>query len=292
MISTYFLSVKFEPIVEIREPRGESFLSFLKNIRKTNFGTFTTFIGWMHFAVFIVSPLFVIYWLRYLELSYLQYTVIIASASITSFITITYWGAYADSYGNKIILLFSSYMLSMLPLAWFLLSFFPSNYYFPLGVIINIFGGFSWAGFNLSAMNLQFDTVVPEHRVRLVSYHAIIKGTAIFFGSIIGGGLSYLVFPSLPQMLNGIFLAMIISTIGRFVVTNLFARKITETRIVESHPHFLHFITVMPVQGMIFESVVGMNRTLKKFKDRLQKVEHKLEFWEEDLKQKTKNKED
>ena len=292
IISYIYLAKQFEPKVEIREPRGQSFIEFIKDMKNSNFGTFSLYSMLMMFAVYIAGPMMVVYWLQTLEMSYFQYMVIISTASITSFITISYWGVHADSYGNKTILWVSSYLVAFIPLMWYCVRFFRYDYVFTISIIIQIIAGFSWAGFNLSSSNFIFDSVKPINRVRLMSYYNALKGITIFIGGTLGGLLAGLSFSNgiMARFLpSGIFLVLFLSFFARLSVTNLFINKIREVKIVEHRPRFLHFITLMPVQGLIFDSVVGMNRTLKRFKKQLTKVENKLDYWEGDYKKKTKN---
>jgi MFS family permease len=289
LISFYFILTQFEPSVEIRVPKEVGFISFLKDITKSNFGIFSLYVNSMRFAVNLISPLFVIYWLTYLNYTYFQYMILIATTAIAGFITMAYWGAHADYYGNKTVLWVSSYLTALVPLLWYFFRFFDS---FTFAITIQAISGFAWAGFNLSSSNFIFDSVKPRERIRLISYHNVNQGIAIFLGATIGGLIAGFSFNSpimsiiLPA---GIFLPMLLSFVVRLIVIFLFLHKVNETRIVKHRPHFLYFVAVMPAQGIIFDSVVGMNRTLKRFKQQLLKIESKLTNIEGSYKKRTKN---
>ena len=292
MISYYYLSLKFEPNVELRVPKEYGFLEFVKTIHKTNFGIFTLFSMLMQFAVYIAAPIFVVYWLEYFEFSYFQYMVVVAAAQIATFITISHWGINADYYGNKVVLYVSSYIVSIHPLFWYLIWFVDKSLFYPLSIILQVISGFAWAGFNLSSSNYIYDSVEAEDRIRLTSYHTALKGIAIFLGATFGGIIAGVSFqsPLITKLLpSGLFLTIILSFIARTIVTSMYISKIEEMKVIEHKRRFLYFITTMPVQGMIFDSIVGMNRTVKKFRERLKRVEKKLDYWEVDLKKKTKN---
>ena len=101
MISSYYLTLKFEPHVEITEPKEYPFKQFLKELWSNHFGIFSLYTNLMMFAVFISAPFVAIIWLEYLGFSYLQYMVVLSASTVISFVTMTYWGTHADSYGNK-----------------------------------------------------------------------------------------------------------------------------------------------------------------------------------------------
>lgn len=288
-ISVIYLSKHHDPDVEVREPKYTSFFAFLKKINTNNFGIFSLFTMLMHFAVYIASPLFIVYWLDYLGFSYFQYMVLMSVAQIASFITMSYWGVHADYYGNKVVLSVSSYMISLIPLIWYLTILTNLKITFIIGIIVQSLSGFAWAGFNLSSSNFIYDSVDSKDRVTYFSYYNALKGSSIFLGAALGGLLTKFILPKLSWLPSTLFMIMLLSFILRFIVTHIFIKKIQDVKIVDKKPQFLYFATVMPFQGIIFDSIVGMNRTIKKFKERLLKIEGKLDYMELDLKKKTKN---
>lgn len=292
LVSCYYLSLKFEPKVQIREPKSYGFFTFLRSIHTNNFGIFSLFTMLMIFAVNIAGPLFVFFWLTYLNFSYLQLMVLIAAEQIVTFIMVTHWGANADHYGNKTILWASSYLASLIPLWWLLALYLAPTYIFPLAICIQVFSGFSWSGFNLSSSNFIYDSVEPENRIRLTSYYTALRGIAIFVGGTIGGLLIATKFssPVLSKVFpHGFYIVLLLSFIARLSVTILFIKKIHDAKPKEHKTRFIHFVTTMPAQGLMFDSVVGLNRTIKKFREKLKSIESKFDTWESDYKVKTKN---
>jgi MFS family permease len=291
LVSVQYLARQYEPVVELREPKKVSFLSFLRTITHNNFGMFSGFSMLMMLSVYLVSPLFILYWLKILQFSYLQYTIMVATASVMGFLTMTYWGAHADHYGNRTVLWVTSYLIAAVPLAWYLLLFAPIHLVFPFSLVINAFSGMAWAGFNLSSSNFIYDSVTPENRVRFFAYYNILRGSAIFIGGLIGGLLGSITMPATLMWIvpSGIYVAMLLSALARFLVATLFIDRIHEVKVAKHRPHFLHFVTIMPFQGIMFDSIVGMNRTLKTFKRYLQGLESRLDYWERDMSKKTKN---
>ncbi len=292
LISFYYTTKQFEPIVQVREPKKFGFRNFLKRVPTSNFGAFTMYISLMHLSVYLVAPLFTIYWLNTLHFTYLEYMISLSAVAISGFITMTYWGANADHYGNKTILWASSYLIIIIPFLWYFTRYLSHEGSFYLTVVLQAILGFAWAGFDLSTSNFIFDLVKVENRVRVISYFNAIKGTAIFVGSILGGLLAGVTFSGgilLALFPSGFFLVLTISCVLRGIVTVAFLKRIQDIKAPEKKPRFLHFAVIMPVQGIFFDSVVGMNRTIKKFKEQLMKVEKHLDYLEDDYKKKTNN---
>jgi MFS family permease len=277
MISVYFLARHYDPHLELRMPQGEGIMTFLRNLGKTDFGRLARFNTIFHVATFVVSPLFVVYFLEYLEVSYWQYSVMLSAAAISNFVTMRYWGLSADRFGNRVILTMSSWVLAVFPFLWFGLWFIPSTLQFPVAVGIQILGGLAWAGYNLSIANFQFDTVDPEFRVRRFGHYHLLHGVAMFIGGFVGGILADTVQFGLP-VLSGIFFVMVLSAVLRIVVCILLLPGLTELRRVKRRPFFLYFFTVMPVEGLHADVAFGFSLTKRGLRERLRQIENKMDW--------------
>ncbi|HEX5046596.1 MAG TPA: MFS transporter, partial [Gammaproteobacteria bacterium] len=69
------------------------------SLKSTGAIGFSTYFALMNTAVGISAPFFTVYMLRDLELSYLQFTVLIAASVIVQFLMLHTWGRMADVYG-------------------------------------------------------------------------------------------------------------------------------------------------------------------------------------------------
>jgi MFS family permease len=178
--------------------------------------------------------------LRDLKFSYLTYTILITAVAATSLLTIDRWGNRADKVGNLKVLRFTSFFIASIPLWWIL----NQN---PLYLIlIQIFSGFAWAGFNLCATNFIYDAVSASKRIRCIAYFNVFNGTSLCLGAIIGG---YLV-NHLPSTFGFQILSLfLISGILRLLVVFYFSGKIREVREV-------HQISSRD----LFYSVVGLKQ--------------------------------
>lgn len=274
-VSVYYLFLHFEPTVELREVAPLSFGSFIRRMRENEFGKFTFFLSTFMFGAFIFSPLFAFFWLDLLDFSYFQFSILVAVGTISTFITMTSWGRAADKHGTKEVLRSSGALLCIIPFIW-LLPIYISSFAFLFSVLIQILSGIGWAGFNLGSSNHIYELVKPEERIRLIAYHNGVKGIGIVLGGVLGGFLAGLVF--FAPIGGGIVVVLLLSGILRSIVYLLTVNRFKNKEVHQ--PNLLYYTSWIHVHGMFMDSVVGMNRTIKKFKSPLRKVEEKLDYWE------------
>jgi MFS family permease len=136
-------------------------------------------------------------------------------------------------------------------------------------VIIQIFSGLVWSGFNLASANFLFDAVTPPKRARCVAYQGLVNGIFVITGSLAGGlfaghlprSLSLGPWTWSPEfMLPVIFL---ISGVMRMIAAGIFLRKFKEVRPVEPirHRDFIFRIThIRPIAGATFSLMTGLFR--------------------------------
>src|SRR5690606_13056435 len=136
----------------------------------SNFARFVYFVSLINFGVNIATPFFAVYMLRDLQFSYMEYTIVTATNTVTQFLTMQYWGQISDQFGNKKILNVCGYGVAFSPILWL---FGDAMWYL---LLIQVFAGLVWAGFNLAAANFMFDAVTPPKRARCAAYQAMVNG--------------------------------------------------------------------------------------------------------------------
>jgi len=254
LFSFYNLRKMYEPIYIVEKEDYFTFFSFIKRIKKSNYGRFVLFIFFFRFAISIATPFFAVYMLRVLGFSYAQYTMIIGVATVTSFLTMTYWGRHGDKFGNKKILTVTSFIIPFIPIMWVFSS--SVRYLF----FLQLFAGFIWAGFNLSSANFIFDAVPGAKRARCNAYFNVFNGSAIFLGASLGGFFAkYIITPNF--FISNLLVIFIISGILRLAFVLLFLPRLKEERKVEHIPDsklLFNVVAVDPVKGLMYESVTGM----------------------------------
>lgn len=170
------------------------FRHFLLRAATPDLRRFLLFSSLMHFSVSIAGPFFVLYMLQDLRLSYLQYAGWMASGVLAQFLTLQPWGQLSDTYGNKAILRVTGFSIPLLPLLYLV-----SDAY-PFLLMVNFFGGATWAGLSLGLQNYVFDSVRPEERTRGVAVANAANASGWFLGAMVGSWLATVV-PSQIQVL-------------------------------------------------------------------------------------------
>jgi len=243
MISWRYLHKMYEPPLTVKDEHRFTFLDFFKKIIRSNFGRFVIFVAATNFSVFIVSPFFVVYMLRDLGFNYLTFTIVTMSASLTLYISMKPWGIHADHVGNKRILKLTSFFIPIIPVLWL----FSHNVVYL--VLIQIFAGFMWSGFNLSASNFIYDAVTPQKRTRCIAYFNVINGVAIFAGAATGGLLSGI----LPPLFGYRILTLaLLSGILRALAALLgfYFKEVRKAREISSIELFYSIIGLRPILAM------------------------------------------
>lgn len=241
LVSSYHLARMIDPPRK-RADEPEERGSLLGRLRGSPLVRFSLFFASMQFSVAIAGPFFVVYMLRDLQFSYLEWTINSAVSVCFQFLTLNRWGRLSDIFGNRLILLTTGSLLPFMPMLWVV----STNYFYLLGV--QAISGLVWAGFTLSATNFLFDLTPPERRATLMAYHNVLAAMAVFAGAVLGGWLGTRLPDSITigdltltwsSALYGLFLT---SGIARMIVGVCFLPSIREVRNVRP----------MTMSGVIF----------------------------------------
>jgi MFS family permease len=180
---------------------------------------------------------------------------VVAAAVLMQFAVIRSWGALSDQIGTRQILRVTGVLVAVNPVLWL----FSSKLWWV--VLVQLYSGLSWAGFNLAAANFVFDAVMPPKRARCFAYHSIVNGALVFIGSLIGGWLA----TSLPRAASEPFAVLVeyspfliiftISGLGRLLVMALLFPTFKEVRSVQkirSYHILIRVTSLRPLWGATF----------------------------------------
>lgn len=256
-----------------------SFRDFTKEIRKTNFGNFVLFRSFFSIAILIGSPFFVVYMLRDLGFSYVQYTAIVLIPMIIKVLTMTYWGRYSDRIGNRNIMFVSILLICLVPLMWFIAAHFfeGKTFIFWFIMFAEAISGFGWAGFELTSFNYMIETSISTLRARLFAYYNVFWGVGILIGGLIGSFL-VIYLPKNIFSIKVIIFMFLLSAILRFIVALGFIKKIKEVRIiknVDERKLFFEIAIARPISSAIsftMATVSFAEEELLKLKEETTKV--------------------
>ncbi|HTY45460.1 MAG TPA: MFS transporter [Patescibacteria group bacterium] len=252
MVSWYFLTRMYEPPLRIRSDTYFSFFDFIGRVKESNFARFVVFVAGLNFCVNLAAPFFSVFMLRDLKFSYLTYTAVVATVSITTICTIDRWGRLADRIGNIRVIKMTSLIIASLPV-WWVINRHPAYL-----VFFQVLSGFAWAGFNLCATNFIYDAVTAGKRLRCIAYFNVLTGLALCLGALAGG---YLVSRLPPLFGYKILCLFLVSSTLRFIVVCFLSGKIKEVRStdhISSKDLFYSVIGMRPILGITQDSRQGI----------------------------------
>jgi len=280
LVSFSMFLKKYEPEYVSQGQDDPGFLDFLKNAGSRNYGVYILFLCFLNFSVFIAGPFFAAYMLYDLKLNYIQYTLVTSSAVIARLISLRIWGKMADRYGTRKVMTLAAFFIPMISIWWL----FSGNIYYL--IVIEMYSGFAWAGFELASFNFLLETITPNKRAKYIAYYNVLNGGALLFGALLGG---------LLIKYNQIFWSKYLLV---FLVSVIFVPKLKEVRRVEediTYPRLLFSIfSTMRTEGLAYDVITfrplreNLKGPLKKIKDksieRLRELPDDLKGLSDDLK--------
>ena len=227
LISGILFLYYYEPKFKFEKSNYFSFLTFLKKYPESNFTKFSVFVSLFMFAVYVSSPFFTVYMLEDLGFSYIEWTIITITGTLSTILFMPFWGRFIDNYGSLKTLKITGVFIPVIPLIWLLTYFLESWHLIVFLILVETFAGIFWAGFSLSYSNFIYDAVTREKTHLCSAYFNILNGFGIFLGSILGGIILSL---NIKFYFNTIFLLFILSAIARFFIYLIMIPKIKEVR--------------------------------------------------------------
>lgn len=254
-ISAYLKSRIYEPEFKIDEKNEFSLFDFTREMTHSNYGMFVLFVTFFKFAAHIASPFFAVYMLQDLKFSYLLFMTLTALEVVSSFIFLGLWGHSIDKIGSRRVMAISALLIPLIPIFWV----FSIEIWWL--VIVQLFSGAVWAGFNLAASSFVFDAVRPENRIRCIAYYNFYVAIGLLAGASLG---SYLIHHLRDALyLSAIPAVFVISGIMRAVMAVYFLPKLKEVRLIElplgEHSTLFsmsRIVAIRPSEGGIFQQVI------------------------------------
>ena len=205
MLGSIFMAFQYEPLKLKERPMEEaSFIKFIKQIHTNSFGRFVLAFSLLNFAANISGPFFAVYMLNDLHLSYMEYTILFITPSISTVLSLSVLGRLCDKVGYVMPMRLFMTLILGLPLVWV----FTKSYWILL--LVQIIAGIAWGGMALASFNYTLDAVDPSNRLNNISYLNVISSVCIFMGASLGG----FILPYLPVItsspLHSVFLFSVI----------------------------------------------------------------------------------
>jgi len=228
-VSAVLFLKQYEPKFKADKRAYFTLVQFIKKMRLSNFGRFVIFVTLTLFAVNIASPFFAVYMLKDLGFSYTIYMVVILSSSVSSLLFMPVWGKFSDDYGNIKTIKITSKLIPLVPFLWiFTIYIKRSEFMVPYLIIVEIFSGMIWAGFNLAVGNFIYDAVSREKIAICSSYFNILSSIGTLIGALLGGFIASHEISFFG--LNQILVLFVMSGVLRYLVYATMKNDITEVR--------------------------------------------------------------
>jgi MFS family permease len=184
-ISTFSFAQLREPELPPQAPSAQSPYSpaALWSTLKSN----PTFLGFCaqalvwNLGLSIAGPFFNVYLVQNLKASAAMVGVVSIVSTITGLPGQRLFGYLADKWGPRKIQVITGFLIPILPISWTIIN---ADWQV---ILINILGGFLWAGYGIASFNFLLVLCPPEDRARLTAIFQIIVMVATAIGSATGG---------------------------------------------------------------------------------------------------------
>ncbi|HEY5646113.1 MAG TPA: MFS transporter [Pseudomonadales bacterium] len=256
--SAYHLEKMHEPTAKVAALEVIEDLSLWRRFRHSRLLRFSLFFAAMQFAVAISGPYFTLYLLRDLSLSYFEFMTITVASVLVQFLTLNRWGRLADVFGNRLLLITTGSIITIIPSLWLI-----STHYGWL-LVVQAISGLAWAGFTLSATAYVFDLTPSQHRATLIAVHNVFAAIAVFLGASLGALLVRFVPEEIALFgytisvftpLYGLFLASCLTRLGVALLFLPLLREVRRVRPMSVGGLIFRVTRMHPVSGLIYEIV-------------------------------------
>lgn len=167
-------------------------------------------------GVNLISPLVSVYFIQDLQGTAEYWAYVQAASTVATILCQRYWGILTDKFGQKNIMVKAGIGAVVIPFLWFIA---PN----PLsGIVINLWNGFVWGGFNLAAFNFLLEITPDDSRSMYAGVYNSLMGIAVAGGTLTGGFLAEVI---------GLKYLFLISFVGRGLGLWLISRVNADTNI-------------------------------------------------------------
>ncbi len=256
-----FRAISAYLLVNYRDPsfkeKREPLLKIFQIPADKHFRNFLLLSSGMVFATYIAAPFFAVYMLKDLKFDYLSFSMVQVAPIFTAIFTQPYWGKVIDKYGTRPVLFATSILIIFVPLLWI----FAKDFVFAL--LIELYSGVVWAGFDLSVFNFLF-RVAPRSKIPQYAAHANgISDLSAFVGASVGSFIVLYTNGSTIFFLVGLQIVFFISGILRLLAVSYALPKLSTHMKVDGQKFLVRVVTIYPLKGMrmelasIYETAMG-----------------------------------
>ncbi|HUG20565.1 MAG TPA: MFS transporter [Planctomycetaceae bacterium] len=214
LISAFMLTRQSEPTPILPNMRLIPWKELLLHLRQRSGGQLLVYLVAVQASVQMSGPYFTPFMFRKLGMSYGQFVALISVAFLAKVIAFPYWGRVAHRIGAKRLLWIGGIGIVPLSAGWLV----SGNLWWLMA--IQIFGGITWAAYELAFFLLFFESIPQEERTSLLTFYNVINTLAWVGGALLGGLVLYLTEASY----NGYMIVFALSSVGRCLALVLLSR--------------------------------------------------------------------
>ena len=132
-------------------------------------------------ALAIAGPFFNVHMVQNMNATAVMVGLVTMVSSLTSLPGLRLFGQLSDRIGPRRVQLMTGLLIPLLPLAWIFITH-PWQ-----AMVVNVFGGFLWAGYNLASFNYLLLLIPADQRERYTALYQIVVMAASAGGAAMGG---------------------------------------------------------------------------------------------------------
>ncbi|MEI8122967.1 MAG: MFS transporter, partial [bacterium] len=179
--SAFMLTRYYEPPFRPSTGASFTFIDFIRETPRTNFGRFTFVMAIMNCMTSVSSPFFTQYMIRDLHWTKDQFAAITSAFLLSQIIFVRWWGRICDRHGNRSVIRATSLLLPLMPILW------ATTHNFTIILGVQVLSGMAWSGFNLACTNFIYDSTPANSRHRIFGYYNVINGMFVLVGGSVLG---------------------------------------------------------------------------------------------------------
>jgi MFS family permease len=220
LVSLGLLNAQREPAPLAATMRRVPLRHAWSQIRHAGSGPLLLYLVVVQGVVQISGPYFTPYMFEKLELSYVQYVVLVAASFVAKVVFLPAWGSFAHRVGAMRLLWLGGVGIVPMASLWIL----SDNFAWLL--CVQVLAGAAWAAYELAFFLMFFESIDEEDRTDVLTFYNLANTTAWVFGAAIGG----LVLGSLGTSRYGYLLLFAVSSLGRLLALPLL-KRVPSTRV-------------------------------------------------------------
>jgi MFS family permease len=208
------------PVVKDASQVSLGLKAYLREMEDVRLRRFVMFTSLFAITASLCGPLYAVYMLNNLGLSYSTFAVILAAEYATRLVSAGFWGRLADRLGNIRVIRMVTPVMCVLPALW-LIS--PGVGYL---IMIQALAGACWGAYDLCCQGYTFQ-LAPVHKKLL---YVIFNRSAGLICAALGGLLSFSLLGRAPALAgSGIFSILVLSAVLRLTVTAALGHKLQDS---------------------------------------------------------------